>query len=896
MRLFSRSVDKSLRVKIYNDLQNNAEDNVERMNETLKKNVESNNMSLVKDHIDVIKRLIKDKVPAKAKYHGLQVIAELMRTRSKPVVNYFNDKICSRLSKLAMFEAKNPDPKRGERCLDAYNPARTKEDRVYALKFFALLHESWREWDEAYSSEYKKIREKMVKLRPILDNTNINQNDIESVKGGSVREAGGSGFAGMEDGFDDKEDSDFADKDVSKSSVSDISKSKSFASQPSNQQQKTAIKLKDAKSAVSKIEEKQPKKSMGKPDPNQTAVLMFFKEAIDVRAELRDAISSNNHDAFTPYYSGLYNAVESNVKNLEGFKAGVKAASSYDDDFKKLYEEECVLQAELLKKFDMFGIMELDYEGLKKFVLGGPVGKVGPNLRAAISRNDGSNNGGRASQGRGSNAFGEQNEEFGATNNNGYNEEFGVNDENDFEGQKRNNEGNRQSNAEEFNFDFNTIGGRQSKAKTGNEFGDFSDGKDKVSGIKGKGLNPERMFSFGGGGRGDGVKGQRNAGPVGKTGNSAQKTAGKDSLKPFGETSGFPTNGNNDFNFGFEAGDGNNVSDNVHARENKGDDFGFFGSNPVDSNIHAPNEQNTPFGMASFGKQQGTGKFEAKSIGPGEDSNKSGSPNTKKKGNLQSAMNPFGGQNTIGRESLGTDFTGHNDFNLSTPPPKTKSTTPKKQPLNKSVDFHDFGKQKAAEETKVEEEEESEAHEGHHNIIDDESNGGLEGVNDSIDAGITNQAILQKNSQNKPSALNKRNVIETTKQRKKDAPKSDFGEGNEPTVHAPKPERTNLINFVETESRYSELERLRAENEFFKEQSELLFEKLNKPEPVSQPNDNNKREKTEPTLDEQQNDDHSRELDKLNKVKSKVQLYTQMNSQLIQYAEQLKKQIGEFIS
>ena len=169
MKFFSRSVDKTLKNKIYRELQNTPEESVETLKSNVRNNLENENFSTIKDYIDVLKQMFKDKLPAKPKYFGLQVIQEIMHSEQKPVVTYFIDKINDRLAELALFEPKNNDIRKGERCLDEYYKSKDKENAVYSLNFYKLLLKCWKEWDDKHSAKHKKIREKLLKIRPVFD-------------------------------------------------------------------------------------------------------------------------------------------------------------------------------------------------------------------------------------------------------------------------------------------------------------------------------------------------------------------------------------------------------------------------------------------------------------------------------------------------------------------------------------------------------------------------------------------------------------------------------------------------------------------------------------------------------------------------------------------------------
>lgn len=184
--MFSKPLDPKLKGHLYINLTNDPETNVPKVIREVTGQLRQANWDYVKDVMRIIKYVIKDKIRAKPKYFALVLLKELMRSREKQVVEYFVKKLLSRLAVIAQFEIKNPDPNRGIRCLKNYFNGNDEQNNDYSLRFFMLLLECWKNWDQMYSKDFPKIREKCEKLRRIFPKNEIYYSEMsESAPVGS---------------------------------------------------------------------------------------------------------------------------------------------------------------------------------------------------------------------------------------------------------------------------------------------------------------------------------------------------------------------------------------------------------------------------------------------------------------------------------------------------------------------------------------------------------------------------------------------------------------------------------------------------------------------------------------------------------------------------------------
>lgn len=134
------------------------------------------NQQQIQVAIDTIKEVIKDEKTiktAKPRYNALLVLKELMKSENEIVVNYFGKKILDRMEAIAKHKPSVKDMKRGETCLDIY--LKKNPDPEYSYKFFHLLLESWKHWNEMYGStkfkggqQIKKAFDRIKSKKPLF--------------------------------------------------------------------------------------------------------------------------------------------------------------------------------------------------------------------------------------------------------------------------------------------------------------------------------------------------------------------------------------------------------------------------------------------------------------------------------------------------------------------------------------------------------------------------------------------------------------------------------------------------------------------------------------------------------------------------------------------------------
>ena len=157
--------DKKLKEEIYKKLKTAPEKNFPELHKNFLSIIKSKNKEKISTIIRSIKSLLKDKIPAKPKFYTLLLLKEIIKTKENYLISYFIKKLKDRLSIIANYKTKLEIEKRGEDCLDIYYSQKSEENKKYSKMFYDLLLECWEHWDVMFSKKYKKIKEKVDKIR-----------------------------------------------------------------------------------------------------------------------------------------------------------------------------------------------------------------------------------------------------------------------------------------------------------------------------------------------------------------------------------------------------------------------------------------------------------------------------------------------------------------------------------------------------------------------------------------------------------------------------------------------------------------------------------------------------------------------------------------------------------
>ena len=170
----------------------------------VKGKIEREGKPAIKNSIATIKATIKDKVVAKKKVYALYLLKDLMETKNLAIVEYFCEKICDRLKKIALAASEKKEKlTKAEHCLDDFFEDNSAENRKNSATFYRLLMECWKKWDECFSQTFRKIRNAADKLRPFLP-TQYNYYDSLNKPGSQMHLNRAANRSGDDDGIQKK--------------------------------------------------------------------------------------------------------------------------------------------------------------------------------------------------------------------------------------------------------------------------------------------------------------------------------------------------------------------------------------------------------------------------------------------------------------------------------------------------------------------------------------------------------------------------------------------------------------------------------------------------------------------------------------------------------------------
>lgn len=132
--------------------------------------IKQNAKPAIEESIAAIKWLIKEKVPARDKFHALCLLRDIMELNCNDhIYKYFASKVCDRLKKIALHKQNEKlEERRGQSCLDEYFADQSPENKAYSLQFYRLLLECWQSWLLMFGAKQKKIKAAAEKIRHLF--------------------------------------------------------------------------------------------------------------------------------------------------------------------------------------------------------------------------------------------------------------------------------------------------------------------------------------------------------------------------------------------------------------------------------------------------------------------------------------------------------------------------------------------------------------------------------------------------------------------------------------------------------------------------------------------------------------------------------------------------------
>lgn len=331
--MFSKSVDKELKKKVYSNLQTNPEENIASLKDRVTKDAKASRIEEVKDFMKIIKEMIKDKIPAKPKFYALLLLKEIMDCKKTPIVEYFIKKMLDRLFKIAQFNIKSSDPNKGQKCLDAYFSQQSKENSDFSQRFFTLLLECWKHWDELYSSTFSKIKDKCDKLRSIFPSKHQFLNHLENIQ-----------------------ESNKLEKDIYKPLAmaeipSFVNLSQSVSKKPENGGSSQNINVKQSQKDETFNKEK---------------IQNLIEESINLKTNFHQILLTTDEKNFSEFFDGLYSQTEDLQRRMQLEKDHIQKSKNYDEKLKKNFSTESQNLGELIHNFDEYSRKNIDFESLLK--------------------------------------------------------------------------------------------------------------------------------------------------------------------------------------------------------------------------------------------------------------------------------------------------------------------------------------------------------------------------------------------------------------------------------------------------------------------------------------------------------------------------------------------------
>ena len=322
--MFSSTLNERLKEYIYKNLRENAEKNLPPVINKVLKDIEEGDTERVKDIVRVIKFMLKDKLPAKPKFYSLILLKEMMETQDKSLLEYFGKKMLNRLFYLAQFESRNKDDlSRGERCLKKYYSQDSKENREYSLKFFILLLECWKHWDELFSADNKKIQQKAEKLRHLFPLNDLYYNYLDKTQPSDIESKKGMTFLNTNK---DKELQSF---------------NKSYDSQNHS--------LSESQYRTEEIQKK---------------VLTFYQ----IREALFPVVRENEAEEIADILQDLYHSLRTQLELLQRHKNKVMQSQQYSEKFRIRFLRETDIADSIIRLFDQYYRREIDYSEFQRAI------------------------------------------------------------------------------------------------------------------------------------------------------------------------------------------------------------------------------------------------------------------------------------------------------------------------------------------------------------------------------------------------------------------------------------------------------------------------------------------------------------------------------------------------
>lgn len=347
--MFSKPVDNELKKKVYSNLQTNTEINIISLKERVQTDIKSGKFEELKDLMRIIKKMIKDKMSAKPKFYALLLLNEIMNSKKTVITEYFIKKLMDRLFKIAQFEFRSTDPNKGQRCLDEYYNQGSKDNKEYSQKFYFLLLECWKHWDETFSSSFKKIREKADKLRPIFPNRTLYLNQLENLQESTRFEQDNAAASFHEN----------SDLGTFTQPTGARSPDHFLAAPPKEVAMPPALAL-ATQNKVTQAPQTQPL-PVTVPELNKSELTALIRQSRNGRISTKEVIANMDEATFQEMFNDFYNTQNDIKKKLQTQTAAVSLLRGKDDKLYNEFHEELDYSIDFINKMDDFSRKAVDY-------------------------------------------------------------------------------------------------------------------------------------------------------------------------------------------------------------------------------------------------------------------------------------------------------------------------------------------------------------------------------------------------------------------------------------------------------------------------------------------------------------------------------------------------------
>lgn len=347
--MFSKPVDNELKKKVYSNLQNNPGKNVLSLKKTVEEASKNSKLEELKDFMRIIKKMIKDKLPAQPKFYALLLLRQIMILKKTQITEYFIKKLMDRLFKIAMFSSKASSSHSKETCLDEYYLQHSDENKMYSARFYDLLVECWKEWDQVFSESFRKIKEKAAKLRPLFPAKNTWLTHLENKEETNVNVS------------------------------SHLQHSMTESIEPHLPSPILARRPEPELAAASPM----------LPPVNKEELRKIVTESQATRNNAKDMMAGMTEADFQAMFTDFYNPLQENLRKLEAKREAAGRLKGVDDRAHRNFMDEIDYLEDLIAKMDDFGRKAIDFHTLMDFLQVGSGGGANPITRQSVQERTG---------------------------------------------------------------------------------------------------------------------------------------------------------------------------------------------------------------------------------------------------------------------------------------------------------------------------------------------------------------------------------------------------------------------------------------------------------------------------------------------------------------------------